>query len=559
MKQTSEALLAFAERELVHKESIRTAVQSGKPQRTGIVWTKVLLPIAACLVLLCGTVLAIPSARAEVARWFRIERPEQYLTEDHENRTPVDALDTLILKPAASPTATTHPVDSAAPTQEPSFGNLPDGSVTDNRILYVADEPLWQRIAENFSVTIGETMFDGESLYITVTLRGLTALPALEQFTGGNLFTRALSVDELTDLFEDGKVPEAYRNGTEKYYDWDFGARYALVFEDGAELWLGPIQTASLDGNLEWNVFQNQLIAEFGREPYSDAVREQINERTLSWISDAEITAVIRHEVYDIGGAFAEPVMVGNTFVQVDDIGQYLLERTDENGILHATLRYCDSQDRPEGWTKLLEADLGTVAIHMTAVGDLSQSEMEPQRETARFGQETAILSFLEWIETAYDATTATVINREVDLSEVALTGMTGGYRNGLGIYMLKSELTLPKDWPEETCETFLSSLSFYAEANGLYYTASFRRQQISGHTWLITVNVNRIPYDCIGSIETVRLIPVLYHITHLCADGETVALIPDVQTVAPDAERVGWEGTSTEYPDAALIYTVRP
>ena len=97
MKNTSEQLLSFAENELMEKESIRRAVlrEAAQKQKQPVAWTKILLPIAACLVLALGTVFLIPSARAEVLRWLRIERPEQYLTEDPEERTPVEALDEL--------------------------------------------------------------------------------------------------------------------------------------------------------------------------------------------------------------------------------------------------------------------------------------------------------------------------------------------------------------------------------------------------------------------------------------------------------------------------------
>ena len=180
MKDASEQLLSFAENELIEKESIRRAVLSEytQKQKKPVAWTKILLPIAACFVLLCGTVLLIPSARAEVARWLRIERPAQYLTEDPENRAPVEALDELIVKPVETDSVT--PADPVV-DGEPVFANLPNGSVTDNRIRYTADEPLWNAIADDFSVTIGETMFDGECLYIAVTLKGMTVLPVLDE------------------------------------------------------------------------------------------------------------------------------------------------------------------------------------------------------------------------------------------------------------------------------------------------------------------------------------------------------------------------------------------
>ena len=122
MKNTSEQLLSFAENELMKKESIRRAVlrEAAQKQKQPIVWTKILLPIAACLVLALGTVFLIPSARAEVLRWLRIERPEQYLTEDPEERTPVEALDELII-----------PAETETPNR--------------NRITFVSDEPWMNR------------------------------------------------------------------------------------------------------------------------------------------------------------------------------------------------------------------------------------------------------------------------------------------------------------------------------------------------------------------------------------------------------------------------------
>ena len=102
MKNTSEQLLSFAENELVKKESIRRAVLNSTPdkQKKPIAWTKILLPIAACLVLLCGTVFAIPSARAEVLKWFRGDSAHSYLEQSPEERTPIPVLDELIVPPA---------------------------------------------------------------------------------------------------------------------------------------------------------------------------------------------------------------------------------------------------------------------------------------------------------------------------------------------------------------------------------------------------------------------------------------------------------------------------
>ena len=113
MKNTSEQLLSFAENELMKKESIRRAVLLAAPQKEKkpIAWTRILLPIAACLVLICGTVLAIPSARAEVLSWFGISRPADYLTTDPSERPDVPELDSLIASPAANEDVVTIPID----------------------------------------------------------------------------------------------------------------------------------------------------------------------------------------------------------------------------------------------------------------------------------------------------------------------------------------------------------------------------------------------------------------------------------------------------------------
>ncbi len=61
MKNTSEQILSFAENELIEKESIRSTVlsEASERQKKPFAWAKILLPIAACLMLVCGTVLLL--------------------------------------------------------------------------------------------------------------------------------------------------------------------------------------------------------------------------------------------------------------------------------------------------------------------------------------------------------------------------------------------------------------------------------------------------------------------------------------------------------------------
>ena len=188
MNEKNEKLIEYAENELIGRESIRNAVLSGR-KRGSFSWRRALLPAAACLAALVIMVFAIPSARAQVLSWFGVKAPEEYLNQDPDERTPIDALEEVIVKPNS-------------------------GSVTENRVVYAADEPIWQSIAEGFDVTLGETLVDGESMYLAVKLGGLTALPEIDAVTGGSATRTAVPPECIPDIFEEGKAPEEYLDGS---------------------------------------------------------------------------------------------------------------------------------------------------------------------------------------------------------------------------------------------------------------------------------------------------------------------------------------------------------
>ena len=100
------------------------------------------------------TFSAIPSARAEVLRWFAPKNAGEYIASDPEEREPIEELEHMIAKP--------------------------ETSTVDIKVNYVADEPYWREIGENFSMSFGETIYDGEYISILMDFDGLSGYAVAE-------------------------------------------------------------------------------------------------------------------------------------------------------------------------------------------------------------------------------------------------------------------------------------------------------------------------------------------------------------------------------------------
>ena len=179
MNNISESLLSFAESELIQKESIRRTVLSSQPekQKKPVAWTKILLPVAACLVLICSTVLAIPSARAEVFSWFGISTPQDYLTAYPSERPDVPELNALLASPDANAEVVTIPIEH---TESETI----DGEYVTQMTAF---------LQENCDVALGDAMYDGLYVHQSIHLNGLSGLYLLEQYTGSH--ATALFID----------------------------------------------------------------------------------------------------------------------------------------------------------------------------------------------------------------------------------------------------------------------------------------------------------------------------------------------------------------------------
>ena len=92
-------------KQMIHDRAVNDAVVKAKAKmqtKRTAAWKRPLAIAAAAFAVIVGTVFLIPSARAEVMRWFTATRPEEYLTADPEERVPVEALDEIILVPASA-------------------------------------------------------------------------------------------------------------------------------------------------------------------------------------------------------------------------------------------------------------------------------------------------------------------------------------------------------------------------------------------------------------------------------------------------------------------------
>ena len=552
MKNTSEQLLSFAENELIKKEPIRRAVLSEKPERqkTPIAWTKILLPIAASFLLLCGAVLAIPSARAEIFKWVRIKSPEEYLATDPEQRTQVPALDELILPSVKDPSESGN--DTNEETEAPVFAETPYASETHNRLLFVTDDAVWQQIADEFAVNIGESMYDGEYLYFSVSLHGLTALPDVVRYTGASITQTRVPQEILPEYFERGLVPEEYADGTLTLWA-DSAGEYSLLLPNGLELHLDE---AELSVDPQIIELMHDLYACYGETRYTDDIREEINEKVIAWLNGRTVNGVVKYLATNGYG------YMNGKLTTIRELAPYLTDLADENGILTGTLLYRARIHRPDLEEVLLEAEIGTLRVDMLAYNRIPKQKLAVESD-AVLGSQTVIMSHSEWIDAPSGNLVGAVTNYELDLNGVTLHPYGDLFIDGLGIHDLHILLKMPKEWTEEQCHDFLDSLFFYTDVNGSRYGTEYQYANISDNTCKLTLRVPYMPYDVIDSLDTFSIVPYHLYRTAMRIGGETGKNIPlplNEQVIEPETdENIDYPGATLKLENGTLTFQKQP
>ena len=531
MKQTSEQLLSFAENELMKKESIRRAVLLAAPQKEKkpIAWTRILLPIAACLVLICGTVLAIPSARAEVLSWFGISRPADYLTTDPSERPDVPELDSLIASPAANEDVVTIPIDR---TDSEAVNS--EGALKVSAFLH-----------ENCDVELGEAMFDGEAIYQTIRMNGLSGLYLLEQWTGSRTMAVPVDPEKMANEY-DPPMLEEYISGEKTLYEWPNG-RIMYEMPDGTRFGGSVDLGSSIEKHLHY-------LREMGllTENRTEEQRAEIDRQNRLYLEKNGIIA------------FAD--------VQAYDYEKYL----DADGNLTAKVYYVvdvveEDHDDVFRDTELFNAQIGTITVNMKAYQNIGSTGLTADDTSVVWGAETVTVSNFD---VDFGDPDDNYADDRVWFSKYRVS--TDGLKmvaeeiemDALGIRNLKIRITVPEAWTLGEREAFAKSLEFTVLLNGesgSWYFDSYKCVAEEDGTLLFTSRgISGVPYDMLKSIKTITLAPTLrayesikpYDYDH----NPLGVLNPDYgETVWSEPGIIGWNynRTTTDFPQYAITLHV--
>lgn len=529
MKNTSEQLLSFAENELMKKESIRRAVLLAAPQKEKkpIAWTRILLPIAACLVLICGTVLAIPSARAEVLSWFGVSRPADYLTTDPSERPDVPELDSLIASPAANEDVVTIPIDR---TDSEAVNS--EGALKVSAFLH-----------ENCDVELGEAMFDGETLYQTIRLNGLSGLYLLEHWTGSR--TMAVPVDPYAvwGLYENGPGEE-YLSGEKTLYEMpESWIQYEMP--DGTRFGGMLDLTSSIDGHLD-HLDELGLLVENQTEEQQQAV-------------DAENRAYLEKN-----GLMAAATIFPENYEQ------YL----DADGNLTAKVYYVVKvieEDRGDDSyvpdTELYNALLGTITVNMKAYQNIEASRVDSTDKVV-WGAETASI---HKIDIDFDETNdrLSFVKHRVSMEGVTMTVETENtVVDALGIRNISVRIRTPESWTTSEREALAYSLSFKILLNGEsgdWFAQAYNCSvQEDGSILWLAGSIDGVPYDLLKTVKSITFVPALTSVEsivlrHSDSEPDEVLDPPYGELVWSKPHLYGWDSKKAyaEYPQYAITLHV--
>lgn len=531
MKHTSEQILSFAENELINKESIRRAVLSehSQKEKKPVAWTKILLPIAACLILLCGTVLAIPSARAEVFSWFGVSTPQDYLTTNPDNRESIPELDALIASPVTTDEVVTLPID-----RTDSDAIYSEGALKVSAFLH-----------ENCDIILGEAMYDGETIYQTIRMNGLSGLYLLEQYTGA--YTMAVPVDPEKMANEyDPPMLEEYISGEKTLYEWPNG-RIMYEMPDGKRFGGSVDLGSSIEEHLH-DLREMGLLTENKTEEQ----RAEIDRQNRLFLEKNGIIA------------FAD--------VQAYDFEKYL----DADGNLTAKVYYVvdvveEDHDDVFRDTELFNAQIGTITVNMKAYQNIESSGLTADDNSVVWGAETVTVSNFDvdfgdpddnyaddrvWFAKYRVSTDGLkMVAEEIEM-------------DALGIRNLKIRITVPEAWTQGEREAFAKSLEFTVLLNGesgSWYMDGYQCVAEEDGTLLFTTSgISGVPYDMLKSIKTITLAPTLrayesiepYDYDHNPFD----VLNPDYgETVWSKPGIIGWNYNriQTEFPQYAITLHV--
>lgn len=523
-----EAYKAVVQNQIVDDDKIRRYARTAAPERKRVsfcVWKPVAIALAA-LVLAFGVTMAIPSARAEVMRWFAPTNAREYFSQDPESREPNKELDTLIVPGESSDTHV--------------------------EIHEAAEGDIYRTIAEALgSVELGETMYDGEYLYIRMKVNGLGMLAAIEPMTGGNLTGIIVPPEETPGYFEDYHTPPEFLSGEVDFWDQAI-VSVIYTFADGTRIEGGSFVTDDVEIRPLLDSLRRDDL-DHGTYSTPDQFAE-INAREVAYLKDRTISACAM------------------SYMKDTHLSEAFRTHADRNGLVTVTvgmqISHCLSH---EPWSEtMLDATLGEVTFDLYAYLRLMKTELKPCGRKVTFAPEETIISHTDWEQDESGAMRDTIVNVPVDLGGLTMEPLDGAYIDALGIQNLQILLTPPKGWDRNLLKDLdVLSLDFMVEIDGqrIGHANSVRMTVTESGSVLITIgNINDVPLKMLGTIKNVTLIPTLQHITTMRVYTEDVmgepgkilsetALEPGV-VYREDGHPTSWPAVSTEYPQYAITFT---
>ncbi len=446
-----EAYKTVVKNQIINDDAVKRYAKAAAPERKPVL--RVLKPVAialAALLLVFGVTITIPAARAEVLGWFAPSSARDYIGTDPKDREPVPEIDGMI-------------VDASQ-------------NQTKIKLNYVADEPYWREIGENFSATLGETFFDGRDIYLRIDFEGLSGYPVFE-----NAWCPSLPADALLPTLlaaEDGTEPEN---------------QLTLTLEDGKELpaWIEAVA-----------------------RPVDDAFIRSFNERyDLHRSYDEKTAAAWREESLAHckanGVRAVADVNIGNPdeYRFFPDNGKTLNDYIDENGYLTLHVRYWAALFSVDPECKL-DVDLGTVKVNMTAYKDMKTRSVAVKNGTIELFGDAEISDWLFDLDPSRG-----VRSCSVHLDGVKLQVSAPGTVDILGVHDIQILMTTPDDWSEEQKSVLARNLLFDVRIDDdltIAYGCGLKDNGDGSYTMCIDLG-GGIPFDRIATMQTLTLTPVLH------------------------------------------------
>lgn len=517
----------------VDDEKTKTAAYRAVPQRSAA-WRRAAIAGLSAAVLIAAVFL-IPTARAEVLRWFGISRPEEYLTTGADERPSIPEIDGLIATPAPDDPGTV-PIPIEPKDLEMSGEDVKSLSA----FLY-----------ENCDVRLGEALFDGDTIYQTVRMEGLSGLYLLDEWTSG--LSTAVRIDEKTALEwgEDGEPIRVMLDGEPVYIQRPFGnIRYELP--DGTRF----------GGMLE--------LTDTGMEPL-------LHSEALQTLRSGERTEKREQALYSMSRTYLEE----NGLTAYASITPFDWERyLDADGNLTAKVIYTVwAETAPPGMSDSLKqvfsAELGTISINMRGWEELETRRMTADAPTVAWSAQDVTVGRVTYVfrETTEGYETVFSFSKHrVSTDGVLLSADTKAAAiSALGIRGIVIRVATPTAWTEEERMAFADSLRFTVlldDERGNWYPRCFGEVQEDGSILYAVNAIEGVPYSQLRSIRTVSFLPVLQETEAINVfptfggEGEpTLTLDPPYGETAESTSGVfsyDQIGTVREYPKYAITLTVQ-